>query len=636
MINLKKSLSNNMKDFRNDSIRNTSKTEKAINRLFNMIDKAKVDNKIQHHTKQIKHGHRTQNDVNQSLQSQINHLAVSPRDNSANEIVQARVDMLGNRFPTLKEHLDAWEERTFISKNETIQALNESKKEVLDIEYRFEPNEQEFLPVTELSPLTNSVMQSFWVDNRQGVIYMTQARSGGYKLTRLKPNGQEIDNAFVRGGGHGTHNGYRYIDDELWIYSFIEDSNKQGHLVRFKYQPGVEYTYGTHGMKDVFTGHSEQPYLTPVINEKEGLILFRIEYSQNEWEQRNSRNYIEIRSLEDIEKEVDNVLYQLDIPMHLTTSTQPMQGVGFDESTLYWYTGDSNVDNPNYLTAFDLETKVQLYQREINIGGVIGLYPGNFQEAEGLQVYYDYDTGKKALMLGVTVGGDGNRNHHIYMIGQRGILESLRSRGTPYLLTDTGGRVKPLPIRPEGLTSLKKIKEPGFYYLYTNHTFRIDDFPMPRKWRDAGWWLEVKPPQTNGDVIQILTRNSFGRNMVTFERVISGQDRDDSNTSDWNYVYKNSGKWERVPSSITDISEINIVGMTFYLTSDDTKRLSGFPEARKGHAGYILEVKPLITGGFRHELHRNNVAGAPEILSRNYDSQESPGVWGMIRGEVIS
>ena len=120
MINLKKALSNNMKDFRNDSIRNISKIESAINKLFNIIAKAKVDNEIQHHSKQIKHGHRTQSDVNRSLQSQINHLAVSPRDNSANEIVQARVDMLGNRFPTLKEHLDAWEERTFISKNETV------------------------------------------------------------------------------------------------------------------------------------------------------------------------------------------------------------------------------------------------------------------------------------------------------------------------------------------------------------------------------------------------------------------------------------------------------------------------------------------------------------------------------------
>ena len=47
--------------------------------------------------------------------------------------------------------------------------------------------------------------------------------------------------------------------------------------------------------------------------------------------------------------------------------------------------------------------------------------------------------------------------------------------------------------------------------------------------------LEVKPPQTGGDVIQILTRNSYARNMMTFERVLSGRTGD---ISDWNYVPK--------------------------------------------------------------------------------------------------
>lgn len=46
-------------------------------------------------------------------------------------------------------------------------------------------------------------------------------------------------------------------------------------------------------------------------------------------------------------------------------------------------------------------------------------------------------------MLGVTVGGDGNRTHRIFMIGQRGILEILHSRGVPFIMSDTGGRVKP-------------------------------------------------------------------------------------------------------------------------------------------------------------------------------------------------
>lgn len=94
---------------------------------------------------------------------------------------------------------------------------------------------------------------------------------------------------------------------------------------------------------------------------------------------------------------------------------------------------------------------------------------------------------------------------------------------------------KPLPMRPDKLKNLGMLTEPGLYYLYTDHTVQIDDFPLPREWRDAGWFLEVKPPQTGGDVIQILTRNSYARNMMTFERVLSGRTGD---ISDWNYVPK--------------------------------------------------------------------------------------------------
>ena len=94
-------------------------------------------------------------------------------------------------------------------------------------------------------------------------------------------------------------------------------------------------------------------------------------------------------------------------------------------------------------------------------------------------------------MLGVTVGGDGNRTHRIFMIGQRGILEILHSRGVPFIMSDTGGRVKPLPMRPDKLKNLGMLTEPGLYYLYTDHTVQIDDFPLPREWRDAGWFLKL-------------------------------------------------------------------------------------------------------------------------------------------------
>lgn len=623
---------------RSQIMTNAQRTEDAINQQELAFNKHKTEDDNAHTTKQIKQGSKSQEDINKDLQSQIGRLVLAPRNNSANEIVQARVNMFGEEFETLKDNINDWQERTHIDKEEVLSSVQQATKEVLDLEYRFEPDKQEFLFVTELAPLTNAVMQSFWFDNRKGIVYMTQARGNGYMLTRLRPNGQYIDSSLVIGGGHGTHNGYRYIDDELWIYSFIKNGNNQNTLVRFKYRPNVQFTYGSYGMEDVFTGHPERPYITPVINEEEGLILFRIEPTsiqrEEEEEYYDTLNYVEIRRLQDIDNKVDNVIHKFNIPMSLTSGStgQPMQGVTFADDIVYWYTGDSKPETPNYITAFNANTGKQIYQVNADYGGYDGTFAGNFAEAEGLQMYYDRDTGKKALLLGVTVGGDGNRTHRVFMIGQRGMLEQLSSRSTPFIMSDTGGRVKPLPMVPTSLTNLIQLTEPGHYYLYTNHTVQIDDFPLPREWRDAGWYLDVLPTTTAGSVRQILTRNSSARNMMTFERIAS----ETGNATDWNYIPKNSGKGERLPSFINKLSDVDIIGMSFYLTTDDTNRLSDFPIDRKGVAGWSLYVEASNTGGFVHRLVRSSLSANTEILIKNYNSKTNYGPWTLHRGEIIN
>ncbi|OEK65335.1 hypothetical protein AST00_10450 [Staphylococcus equorum] len=589
-----------------------------------------------HTSSQIKHGNRTSKDTFNDLQSQINRLVLAPRNNSANEIVQARVDIFGNHFPTLKEHLISWEESTKVNKEEAIEEVNKAKKEILDIEYRFEPDKQEFLYVTDLGPLVNAVMQHFWIDNRTGVVYMTQATANGYMLTRLKSNGDYIDSSEVIGGGHGTHNGYRYINDEIWIYSYMKDYEGKEKLVRFKYTPNVNISYGTYGMEEVFTGHPENPYITPIINNKEGLILFRIEYPKEEWSTRNAQNYVEIRKLEDIDNRVDNLLYKIDIPAkysYFGDPKQPMQGVEFDVETLYWYTGNSDPKDNNYLTAFDLNTGKQLYSTVVNYGGISGIYPGDFSEPEGMQLYYDDETDKKALLIGYSVGGSGNRSHKIYGISQRDILEKIKSRGTPVPLTDTGGRTKPLPVDPDNLRLLSKITEPGYYYLYTDHTKNIDDFPLDKKQRDAGWFFQVEPPQANGDVLQRLIRNSYSRNLLTFERFVSKRA---DNNGKWNLIYKTAGEWERVPVHINKIADLNIVGLTYYMTTDDSKRMSDFPQSKKGISGWIIHVEAGEGGGFIHKIIRNISEVRMEILYKVYHQDGTSSDWWMIPGEKVN
>lgn len=630
MFNLNLDLQLN-ENFRRDIIQNFKFLYKRHNDLLAMITRHKLTDEVAHTTDQIKQGGRNQLNINDDLQSQIDALAVAPRDNSANEIVEARVDILGTQYPTLKRHLIAWEERTKIMKDEVMKAVNDAVQHIYDIEYRFDPENQEFLYVTDLSPLTNAVMQSSWIDNRTGIIYMTQAHSS-YKITRLKPNGAYIDEMIVEGGGHGTHNGYRYIDNKLWIYSHITNSEGASSIVRFTYHPHVKMPYGTYDMEEVFTGHPEKPYITPTINQQTDEILYRIQYPREEWDKRNSMNYIEIRKLEDVDNRIDNVVDRFDIPLRLTGNERPMQGVAFDEENVYWYTGSSNPLSDNMIAIFDRKTGKIKSEFIVDYGGVNGDYAGDFQEPEGLQIYYNKD-GKKALILGVVIGGAGNRTHKLYAVAQRGVLDELKSRGTPVPLTDTGGRVKPLPVDPLKMRNLRDIIEPGYYYLYTNHTKNLDDFPegVPK---DAGWFLEVKPPQSNGDVLQVLRRNSYGRNILTFERFVSGI-KDRNGVSPWNLVYKTAGYWERIPSDFTKMEDMNMVGMTYYITAAETNMLKGFPKERAGYAGWVVHVEQSDSqNSFMHRLVRNNTIAPTEILYRNYRSSGATS-WYIFRGEEI-
>ena len=619
-------------EYRRMMVSNFKYIIEGLNYINDDFNYHRTEEENAHNSSQIKHGARTSKETFDDLQSQINRLVLAPRNNSANEIVQARVDIFGNHFPTLKEHLIKWEEKTKIDKEETIKEVEKAKKTILDAEYRFEPNKQEFLYVTDLSPLTNAVMQSFWFDKRTGIVYMTQAQGADYMLTRLKPNGEYIDSSLILNGGHGTHNGYRYINDELWIYSHIVDSEGKHKVVRFKYTPNVEMAYGTYGMEEVFTGHPELPYITPVINEVENKILYRIEYPSSEWETRQSRNYVEIRDLDDIDKRINKVLYKIDLPLNLTNPTQPMQGVGFDEDTLYWTTGTSSIKTDNYLTTYDLKTGKQKYQVKINYGGEGGFYPGDFSEPEGMQVYYDNE-GRKALLIGFSVGGSGNRTHKIYGVAQRGVLEQLHSRGIPTPLTDTGGRAKPLPLDPDNLRLLSKITTPGYYYLYTEHVRNIDDFPLDKKQRDAGWFFQVEPSQPNGDVLQRLIRNSYSRNMMTFERFVSRKE-ERNGISPWNYVPKTAGFWERVPKHINRIADLNIVGTTYYMTTEDSKRMTDFPNSKKGVAGWIIHVEQGENNGYMHRVVRNVYDYNLEILYRNYKNSGDKTDWFIIKSEV--
>lgn len=588
------------------------------------------DAKIAHKATQISYGDEPISDFVAFLNGRISNMVLGHNGDGINEVKDARTDNLGYGHPTLQDRLRRDYSNYMLDKKTILDKVESTRKELMDIEYRFDPLNQEPQFITDLSPYTNAVMQSFWIDPYTHIIYMTQARPGNhYMLTRLKPNGQYIDRLLVKNGGHGTHNAYRYIDGQLWIYSGVLDSNKNTKFVRFKYKTG-EIVYGSE-MQDVMPSVFNTRYTTPIYNPKEDLLILRREYTESEKAKYQAMNFVEIRSMKDVDNNIDKILYKLIIPGSYTTPTQPMQGITYDNGILYWYTGDSNPSNPNYLLAYDVKTNEQLWRKRINIGGVNGRYTGNFQEAEGMSMYYDHDTGKKALLLGVTTGPGNNRHHEVYSIGQRDVNEILKNRVAPVAMYETGGRTKPMPI--QGTDLLSKVTEIGHYYLYTSDSLPIADFPLSKVWKDAGWFLDVYPGHGNGGLRQVLTRNSTGRNMLRFERVTSAFDPKASGP--WNFVPLSAGKWERIPKSITLLKDLDIVGMTFYITTDESKRFTDFPKDFKGVAGWILEVKGNSTGAFTHVLRRNNYAYHHQFLVKNYAGKNSS-KWSLFEGKEVN
>ena len=641
MIQLIKSLTTTLgQEFRKQLHTNFIRIEDFINKFKKDFDYHKSEEENAHHSKQIKDDNFITVDRGLDLiNKRYSNLVLSKGKNSLQEVKDARLDNLGTAHDTLFDRLLADSNRFELKSDEVMKEVTDAKDKVLAQEFAFDIPNQSWQYLTNLSPWTNAVMQSFHLDNKTGLIYMTQAYSSGYKLTKLKTNGQFMSQMYVEGGGHGTHNGYRWEDDKFWIYSFIKDDEGFNKLVRFSYRPDVTITYGDYDMEEVFTGHPELPYITPIINEEEQKILYRIEYPRSEWETRGSMNYIEIRNLEDVDNRVDNVIHTIDIPMRLTDGPngQPMQGVAFGDGELYWYTGDSDPSIPNFLTVFDLRTKKQKYQKLADIGKTGNAIPGDFQEAEGIQLYYDEETNKKALLAGVTVGAGNYRSHQIHGIFMRDVYDKLTAQAVPTLQFETGGRTKTLPVKD--FVKLSDIIEPGEYYLYTVDTKRVLDFPLPVEMRDGGYFLEVSAPNQAGQVKQVLTRNTYDRDIMQFVRIVSVNKFSGSEGStNWNHVNYSSmaGRREYVPNHITNMNQLGIIpNKRWYCDTLKSSQLKDHPNP--GVAGWTIDVESVTEYVFKLVVTRVTSTTAIEkyeaYFSTTKNERTSP--WTRFAGEKI-
>ncbi len=80
--------------------------------------------------------------------------------------------------------------------------------------------------------------------------------------------------------------------------------------------------------------------------------------------------------------------------------------------------------------------------------------------------------------------------------------------------------------------------------------------------------------------------------------------------------------------------DLKIVGLDFYITTEESKRFTDFPKDFKGIAGWILEVKSNTPGNTTQVLRRNNFPSAHQFLVRNFGTG-GVGKWSLFEGKVV-
>ncbi|MCG7307099.1 hypothetical protein MHK30_08080 [Staphylococcus warneri] len=253
-------------------------------------------------------------------------------------------------------------------------------------------------------------------------------------------------------------------------------------------------------------------------------------------------------------------------------------------------------------------------------------------------MYYDIETGKKALLAGVTVGAPNYRAHQIHGIFMRDVYDKLTAQATPVLMTETGGRTKTYPLAE--YTKISDVIEPGYYYLTTSDTLKITDFPVPPEMRDAGWFLEVSASNVSGDTKQVLTRNSYVRDLMKFERMVSiyRLNATDGNTTGWNHVKSSSlnGIAEAVPSFITNMNQLGIItNKRWYIDTSRSSQLKDHPNP--GVAGWTCDIESVTANTFKIVLNRVTSGAAIQryeaYFNANKNERTSP--WTLFQGTTV-
>ncbi|ASZ78267.1 putative major teichoic acid biosynthesis protein C, partial [Staphylococcus phage SA4] len=206
-------------------------------------------------------------------------------------------------------------------------------------------------------------------------------------------------------------------------------------------------------------------------------------------------------------------------------------------------------------------------------------------------------------LIAYTTAGGGKRQNLLYGFFQTGEYERFVALtlkgGQNYKLTKDDGRA--LSIR-DGVTSLSQITETGFYYIMTEHTKVMNDFPYIND--DAGWFLFVSPKTQQLGGYQELTRNSGLRKMMKLIRSFTyNLDTQKFEFGSWSVIDTNSTEKEYVEAKKFDywIAKITLPG-EYYISSTQMNQFKDKPNGI-GEAGAWLQVSSgNVSGEVRQTL----------------------------------
>lgn len=158
--------------------------------------------------------------------------------------------------------------------------------------------------------------------------------------------------------------------------------------------------------------------------------------------------------------------------------------------------------------------------------------------------------------------------------------------------------------------------------------------------RDAGWFLEVSASIVSGDTKQVLTRNSYVRDLMKFERMVSiyRLNATDGNTTGWNHVKSSSlnGIAEAVPSFITNMNQLGIItNKRWYIDTSRSSQLKDHPNP--GVAGWTCDIESVTANTFKIVLNRVTSGAAIQryeaYFNANKNERTSP--WTLFQGTTV-